>query len=136
MKYDLFTDGAARGNPGLGGAGVYVRDEKGVEVFKFGKFLGHVTNNVAEYQALLLGLKELKKRKILQLRIYADSELMVRQIKGQYRVRNEQLKKIYDQVMEMLIEFEYKIFHIDREKNKFADQLANEAIDERLDEMS
>ncbi len=132
MKYYLYTDGAARGNPGPGGAGVYVTDDKGVHILKRSQFLGHVTNNVAEYSALLLGLEALRKRKIENIVIYSDSELLVCQIKGKYRVKNEQLKKLYDRVMEILVYFRYEIIHIRREKNKVADQLANEAVDKGL----
>lgn len=133
MKYYLYVDGASRGNPGHGGAGAYLINEQDEEVARLTLYLGKVTNNFAEYQALLLGLKEAKKRKIKSLVIYSDSELMVRQINGEYKVKNPTLKKNYDAAMNYLAEFEYDIFHIRREKNKIADELANQAIDDELE---
>ena len=133
MKYALYTDGAARGNPGPSGAGVYITNAKGDDVFKKGYYLGEGTNNVAEYQALIHGLKAAKRKGISQIHIYADSELVVRQIQGKYKVRNENLKKLYIQVIQLLMDFNYRVTHIRREKNKIADRLANEAVDEALD---
>ena len=132
MKYSLYVDGASRGNPGHAGAGAYLADEEGREVASLYQYLGEATNNMAEYAALLLGLKAAKKRKIKFLMILADSELMVRQIQGVYQVKNPTLKKNYDTAMKYLRYFNYTISHIRREKNKIADQLANKAIDEYL----
>jgi len=132
-KYYIYTDGAARGNPGPSGAGVLITDEEGNEVVRLHKFLGKRTNNVAEYAALYLGLSEAKKRRFKEIVVFADSELMVRQIRGEYRVKNEGLKKVYKHVMEMLLNFKYRFYHVRREKNKIADQLANLAIDEALE---
>lgn len=134
MKYHIYTDGAARGNPGPSGAGVLITDEEGNEIARLHKFLGKRTNNVAEYAALYLGLSEAKRRNFKEIVIFADSELMVRQIRGEYRVKNEGLKKLYSHVMEMLSNFKYRFYHVRREKNKIADQLANLAIDEALEE--
>lgn len=133
MKYHIYTDGAARGNPGPSGAGVFITDEHGNEVVRLHKFLGKRTNNVAEYAALYLALSQSKKKHFKEIVIYSDSELMVRQIRGEYRVKNEGLKKLYRKVMELLGYFEYRFYHIRREKNKIADQLANLAIDEELE---
>lgn len=133
MKYHIYTDGAARGNPGPSGAGVLIMDEEGNEIVRLHKFLGKRTNNVAEYAALYLGLSEAKKRHFKEIVIFADSELMVRQIRGEYRVKNEGLKKLYSHVMEILPHFKYRFYHVRREKNKIADQLANLAIDEALE---
>ena len=133
MKIYLYIDGASRGNPGLGGAGAYLADEKGKEIRRLTKYLGIVTNNVAEYAALLLGLKEVQKKKLKDIMIFSDSQLLVRQIQGVYQVKNTILKKKYEEVMKILRNFNYEIFHISREKNKMADQLANEAIDQRLE---
>ena len=134
MKYFLYTDGAARGNPGPGGAGVYLTHESGEEIKKIGIYLGTVTNNVAEYQALLIGiesyLKHVKRPKQSELHICMDSELVVRQVQGQYKVKNPHLQKIFNQVMEKLGSLKYVIRHVPREENDVADQLANEAIDE------
>ena len=135
MKYCLYTDGAARGNPGPGGAGVCLTDENNVVVAVGSRYLGEVTNNVAEYKALILGLKLAKRYQVVELQILSDSELMVRQIQGKYRVKNEQLKKIYNQVMKLLKDFKYQISHIGREKNKVADKLANEALDQKFERL-
>ncbi len=134
MKCHIYTDGAARGNPGPSGAGVFITDEHGNEVARFHKFLGKRTNNAAEYAALYLGLSQAKKRHFKEVVVFSDSELMVRQIRGEYRVKNEGLKKLYKGVMELLKNFKYRFYHIRREKNKIADQLANLAIDEALEE--
>lgn len=133
MKVQLYIDGASRGNPGLGGAGAYMADEDGNEILRLTKYLGTVTNNMAEYAALLLGLKEAKKRKFKEILIFSDSELLVRQVQGVYQVKNAVLKKNHEEVMNILRNFNYKISHVCREKNKIADQLANEAIDQALE---
>ncbi|MBI2645984.1 MAG: ribonuclease HI family protein [Deltaproteobacteria bacterium] len=133
MKVQLYIDGASRGNPGLGGAGAYMADEDGNEILRLTKYLGTVTNNMAEYAALLLGLKEAKKRKFKEILIFSDSELLVRQVQGVYQVKNAVLKKNHEEVMNILRNFNYKISHVRREKNKIADQLANEAIDQALE---
>ena len=133
MKVHIYIDGASRGNPGLGGAGAYLADEEGKEILRLTKYLGTVTNNMAEYAALLLGLKEAKKRKLKEILIFSDSELLVRQVQGIYQVKNAVLKKNHEEVMKILRNFNYKISHVRREKNKIADQLANEAIDQALE---
>ncbi len=129
MKFLIYVDGAARGNPGPAGAGAFITHSDGSEVARLTKYLGETTNNVAEYSALLVALKEAKKRGGKTLAIHADSELMVKQIQGKYRVRSPHLKKFHDDIMGLLKGFHYTIVHIRREKNKIADQLANEAID-------
>ena len=134
LKYYLYTDGAARGNPGPAGAGIYVVDENGNQVGRCCKYLGETTNNVAEYEALLMGLKYAQKEKLKHLTIYADSELMVKQVRGEYRVKNKRLNILYQQVMELLPFFDYRMVHVRRERNKIADLLANEAIDKALAE--
>lgn len=131
MKYHLYIDGAARGNPGPAGAGACLMDEQGKIVESLTKYLGKTTNNIAEYEALLLGLNKAKKKKIKDIHIFSDSELLVRQIQGRYRVLNPNLKKKYDAVMNIVKTFHhFTISHIRRDKNKIADQLANQAIDD------
>lgn len=130
MKYSLYVDGASRGNPGPAAAGVYLINEEAKVVESFGKYLGETTNNMAEYEALLLGLKAAKKKKITKMDIFSDSELLVRQIQGKYRVLNPHLKKKYEEVIHLLKHFTYTIHHVRREKNTLADQLANQAIDD------
>jgi ribonuclease HI len=129
----LFTDGACRGNPGQGGAGAVLMDRNGEVVGKAKKFLGHCTNNIAEYRALILGLEAALERGAAVISIYLDSELLVRQIQGIYRVKNPDLKPLMVEIRDLLDRFEtWKIEHVPRSKNALADGLANEAIDETL----
>jgi ribonuclease HI/probable phosphoglycerate mutase len=130
---NLYTDGACRGNPGYGGAGVVLTDDKGNILGTTGKFLGLCTNNLAEYQALIIGLEEAQRRRCRKLHIFLDSELLVNQIKGTYRVKNDKLKILMGDVRRLLASFNgYVIEHIGRDKNQAADKLANQAIDEAL----
>lgn len=129
----LYTDGACRGNPGVGGAGAVLIDSKGRVICSLKKFLGLCTNNIAEYKALILGLEAAAARKPKRLHIFLDSELLVRQIEGHYRVKHDNLKPLMGKVRDLLSSLEsYTIRHIDRSENKKADALANEAIDEAL----
>jgi ribonuclease HI len=138
MRILGFTDGAARGNPGPGGIGVVLKDESGTILLKEKKFLGNVTNNIAEYTALLECLNHvsalIRKTGIpcTTLVLHSDSELMVRQMKGEYKVKDVVLKKLFSQARKALSssEFEFLIKHVPREKNREADALANESIDE------
>ncbi len=128
---NLYSDGACRGNPGQGGAGAVLVDETGKIVATVRRSLGHCTNNIAEYRALILGLEEALKKRYGRLNIFLDSELLVNQIKGSYKVKNENLKILMFEVRKLLSYFDsYKIEHIDRSQNHMADKLANEAIDE------
>lgn len=125
----IYTDGAARGNPGEAGAGIYIRDSLKILLEK-GVYLGHTTNNVAEYIAFILGLKEAEKLGGNILSLYADSELLVNQIKGTYKVKDKKLKLLFDKAKKHLSKFiQYEIFYIKREENRDADRLANKAID-------
>src|SRR3989338_3319992 len=129
--FRLYTDGAARGNPGPAGAGALLCDSGGRVIAELCEYLGEATNNVAEYRALLLGLKKAAELGGGEIEVLADSELMVRQLSGRYRVKNEGLKPLFQQAVRLLKEFEkYSIRHIDREQNYEADRLANRAIDE------
>jgi len=115
------------GNPGAGGAGVVLKEGEEV-VFKGGKPLGVVTNNVAEYQALIMGLEEAKRKKWEEVTIWSDSELLVRQLTGTYRVRDEKLRGLHERVKELLSFFRsWRIGHIPREENREADRLAKRA---------
>ncbi|MCX5844940.1 MAG: ribonuclease HI family protein [Deltaproteobacteria bacterium] len=133
LAFNLFTDGACRGNPGQGGAGAVLVDEKG-NIFAMAKnSLGLCTNNIAEYRALILGLEEALKRRCRRLHIFLDSELLVNQINGTYKVKNENLKVLMHDVKKLLSQFDsYTVEHVARSKNHIADRLANEAIDEAL----
>ena len=131
MTLLAFTDGAARGNPGEAGIGVIVKDEEGNTVLSLNGYIGKTTNNVAEYTALLTLLTRMKDIQCRRLVVHSDSELMVRQVKGQYKVKNEELKKHHAKVMVLLgsLPFKVQLKHIPREQNKDADMLANIGID-------
>ncbi len=130
----LFTDGASRGNPGQAGAGAVLLGADGEELAARAEYLGVCTNNVAEYRALLLGLDEALARGCQQLAISLDSELIVRQIQGKYKVKNETLLPLYAQVQQRLARLRnWSITHVLRAQNSRADQLANQGIDNRHD---
>jgi ribonuclease HI len=129
----LYTDGAARGNPGPAGAGAVILSPDGHIVAKVGKFLGDSTNNVAEYMGLILGLKRAKAMGIKELEVYSDSELLVRQLAGEYQVKAEHLRPLHDEARALLQGFAFiQVRHISREENAQADAMSNRAIDERL----
>jgi ribonuclease HI len=133
LRTRLFTDGAARGNPGPAGAGAVIISPEGHVVAKVGKFLGDETNNVAEYMGLIIGLKRAKAMGIKELDVLADSELMVKQLNGDYAVKAEHLKPLHDEAKALFKAFsEIEIRHIPREENAQADAMSNRAIDERL----
>ena len=130
--FSLYTDGAARGNPGEAGAGFVLYDSEDQEIAGEGIYLGKCTNNLAEYQALIHGLHLAVQFKPKHLDIYLDSQLIVRQVLGEYKVKNKQLKPLYQQVMDLLAGLvSWRIFHVRRELNKRADELANQGIDYR-----
>ncbi len=129
----LYCDGAARGNPGPAGAGAVIVNPAGHIVAKVGKFLGEETNNVAEYMGLILGLKRAKAMGIKELEVLADSELVVRQVKGEYAVKAEHLQPLHAEAVALFRAFDkIEIRHIPREENGLADAMSNRAIDERL----
>lgn len=129
----IYVDGAARGNPGESGIGVLIMDLEGNEIVRYAHYLGsNFTNNRAEYQALLHAL-QLARAHAQNLQIYSDSQLMVEQMKGNYKVKHPDLKPLYDEAQTHLRNFSKVSFtHVPREQNKIADQLANQAIDEKL----
>jgi ribonuclease HI len=132
-EWVLMVDGAARGNPGEAGCGAVIFDEHGTVVRELSRYLGHATNNVAEYEGLLMGLEALLHMGKKRVRVQSDSQLLVRQLNGQYRVKDEKLQLLFAKAMAMLRQFEeYRIVHIRRELNQLADQLANFAIDHAL----
>ena len=131
-KLIIETDGAARGNPGLAGAGIIIKDETGKRIETIGKFLGVATNNQAEYQALIAGLEAVARHEPASITVRMDSELVVKQMNGEYRVRHPDLVPLYVAANELAaalpeVTFEY----IPRERNPGADRLANVAIDSR-----
>lgn len=129
----LMVDGAARGNPGEAGCGAVITDENGVIVKELSRYLGRTTNNVAEYEGLLMGLKALLKLGQKHIVVQSDSQLLVRQLNGEYRVKDEKLKMLFAQAMRLLRQFgSYRIVHVRREMNKSADRLANRGIDHAI----
>jgi ribonuclease HI len=129
----IHSDGAARGNPGPAGAGAVIVDSDGAVIAEISEYLGETTNNQAEYQALLFALREAHRLGASDVALFADSELMVKQVRGEYRVKNEGLKPLFQEVMKHLnLIGRYTIAHVPREKNKQADKLANQAIDEKI----
>jgi ribonuclease HI len=124
------VDGGARGNPGPAGYGVAIQDASGQPVAELSEYLGHRTNNYAEYQGLLAALRYAAEHQIKALKVISDSELMVRQMKGVYKVRHPELRKLYEQAQMLIRQLEhFEIRHALREHNKTADRLANEAMD-------
>lgn len=131
MKATLFADGAARGNPGPAGAGAILLGERGEVVAELHRALGRATNNVAEYEALILGLEEAKRRGIARIDVRMDSMLVVRQMQGLWRIKHPGLRPLALRAGALLAEFpERTIEHVPREENDRADALANRAIDE------
>ncbi len=129
----LRTDGGSRGNPGPAGAG-FVIEVDGATVCRGGRFLGSQTNNVAEYEALIWGLENVAALGYPEVTVYADSELLVKQVNGQYRVKNEGLKPLFVRAMQLLRGFRrFSVVHVRREQNAEADAMANEAMDARAD---
>ncbi|MBI5530176.1 MAG: ribonuclease HI family protein [Candidatus Doudnabacteria bacterium] len=127
------TDGGARGNPGPAGAGVVFRDEKNNIIAEYKKYLGAQTNNYAEYQALILALQEAGKLGAETLKINMDSELIVRQMQGKYKIKEPTLKLLAADVFKLMHQFKNVEFnHVFRESNKEADKLVNAAIDAAL----
>ncbi len=131
MKLILRTDGASRGNPGPAAAGIVIKNEKGKTVAEFGARLGNMTNNEAEYRALLLGIERAVKLGATALVIQLDSELLIRQLEGQYRVRAGNLKPLHERTKRALANFPHvALAHVPRILNRRADELANEVLDE------
>ncbi|HQU07854.1 MAG: hypothetical protein B7X04_02175 [Parcubacteria group bacterium 21-54-25] len=136
MQFTIHADGGARGNPGPAGAGAVIRDAGGSIVASVSKFLGHRTNNFAEYEAIILAFEQLanlvpeKKRVQVQAIVKMDSELVVKQMRGEYKVKHPVLKQQQAKLKERIATFgEVAFMHVPRAQNKDADFLANEAMD-------
>ncbi len=135
LEFFIYTDGASRGNPGEAGAGVVISDSRGRTIKEIKQFLGVATNNVAEYRAVILALGKALNLGGGRVTLYLDSELVARQLRGEYRVREEHLHPLHREAIDLLNQFlQYNIQCIGREENRRADQLANEAIDQRTQE--
>ena len=123
-------DGASRGNPGPAAYGVVMETAEGAPLAAFSKFLGHATNNFAEYQALLAALGFALEHRHLHLKVISDSELLTRQIEGSYKVKSPDLKPLHERSRELIAKLKaFAIVHLPREQNRQADRLANQALD-------
>ncbi len=131
---NVYCDGGARGNPGPAGIGIVIADESGRDK-KFKKFIGVKTNNQAEYEAVLFALEKIKANynDVQKINFYLDSELAVKQLRGEYKIKNEELGRLLIRIRNFIIKhnFSADFSHVRREKNHQADKLVNEAIDER-----
>ena len=124
------VDGGARGNPGPAGYGVVIEDSHGHRMAEFSRYLGHRTNNHAEYSGLIAALQYALKHNSSGLRVLSDSELMVRQMNGIYKVRSPELRPLFEEARALVRRLKwFRIEHVRREKNADADRLANEAMD-------
>jgi len=127
----LYADGAARGNPGPAALGVVLYDGDGRLLTEFGEYIGRATNNVAEYHALIRGLEAARAAGITVLHVFLDSELLVRQLNGQYRVKSPSLLPLHGQARALLAGFQSaRVEHVGRGGNRRADLLANRALDQ------
>jgi len=135
MKINIYTDGGARGNPGPSAIGVVIIQE-GQPLKKYGEFIGEATNNQAEYQALIFALEKAKllfgkkKAKELEISVFMDSELIVKQMNHEYKIKEKDLQLLFLKIWNIMLDFKQISFkHIRREENKEADKLVNEALD-------
>lgn len=132
-KLIINTDGGARGNPGPAGIGVVIKSEDGLLLYEHGGYIGETTNNVAEYKALIKALEQSASLNGNTLLIRMDSELIVKQMQGIYKIKEPTLQQLAQEVIRLLKQFEHHIFeHVRREYNKEADALVNKAIDTHL----
>ena len=128
----IHIDGASRGNPGEAGFGIHVEDATGKPVAELHGYLGEATNNVAEYQALIHALRYALGKGARRVKIFSDSELIVRQVAGVYKVKHPAMKVLHGEAMALIARFEEaSVSHVPRERNREADRLANRALDER-----
>jgi len=137
-KLIVYTDGGSRGNPGPAGVGVSICDEKGRQIKGYSKDIGIRTNNEAEYEAVIFALQKIKqlfgkeKAKNFEIEMRMDSQLIARQLKGEYKIEEEKLFPLFIKIWNLRMDFgEIKFTEIPREKNKEADRLANEAMDKK-----
>ncbi len=128
-RIEIYVDGGSRGNPGPSGVGVVILDANGKRLKDVSKYIGEATNNIAEYSALLYGLEEALILRADEIVVNLDSELVAKQLTGDYRVKDPGLKPLFERAINMLKSFkDFEIRHIEREKNKEADKLVNRAI--------
>jgi ribonuclease HI len=123
--WHVYIDGASLGNPGRSGAGIVSYDEQGNEVWRESIHLGTMTNNMAEYEALVRALRRAREMAVAMVFVYTDSELVAKQVLGSYRVKNDRLRKYLQEAQDLIADFNgFEIKHIPREKNGLADKLA------------
>ncbi|MDP8259118.1 MAG: ribonuclease HI family protein [Candidatus Aadella gelida] len=129
-RLEIFTDGGSRGNPGPSGVGAVLLNDKGVKISEISEFIGDATNNVAEYVAVICALQEALKIKATEITLHLDSQLVARQLKGQYKVKDRNIRKFFVIADSLIKSFKaVKINEIPREENKEADKLVNNALD-------
>ena len=129
MRWHVNVDGASSGNPGRSGAGIVARDDDGRVVFEKAVFLGEMTNNMAEYEALLYALTSAVERSVKDIAVYTDSQLVANQVTGIYKIKNMTLFEYVKRVKKIIGNFEhFTIQYIPREQNRAADKLAKDAI--------
>ena len=134
--FHIHVDGASRGNPGEAGFGVHVATPAGEEVAALYGYLGRATNNVAEYQALIHALRFALARGAVSVRIFCDSELVVRQMSGRYKVKHPDMVALHREARSLLRRFDsVSLTHVRREQNQDADRLANRALDEKASKL-
>ena len=141
LHYTLYTDGGSRGNPGPSAIG-FVIEGDGIEKKEVGEYIGETTNNVAEYSAVIAGLKKLKsmigsdKAAQATVDVYADSELLVNQVNGKYKIKEEGMQKLFIELWNARLDFsEVKFTHVFREQNKGADRMVNAALDKESNKL-
>jgi ribonuclease HI len=132
-KFLIYIDGAARGNPGVAGIGIIINDEQGQKIRELYKYIGETSNNIAEYTALVYALQEALILGLKDVVIHSDSELLVKQLNGEYRVKNSNLRLYYEQFLHLKTGFNKLVVkQISRDENKKTDKLANQGIDSRI----
>lgn len=133
MRATIFSDGGSRGNPGEAAIGYVIKLEEAT-VFESGQLIGIATNNVAEYTAIIRGIKKAKQLGFNEIEVFVDSQLVEKQVKGEYKVKSPDLKLLYDELKSEIISLKsFEISHVRREFNKRADKLVNEALDKNDD---
>jgi ribonuclease HI len=132
MGWQIYIDGASLGNPGRSGAGIISYDDQGNEVWRESVFLGIMTNNMAEYEALVRALRKAREMAVAIVSVYTDSQLIANQILGSYRVKNDRLRRYLQEAQRLIREFNsFEIRHIPREKNRLADELAKSGAEKQ-----
>jgi ribonuclease HI len=132
MEWHIYIDGASSGNPGESGAGIVVFDNNDNELFRDSIYLGQMTNNMAEYEALIFAVQKAKKSLIKKVSVYTDSLLVTNQIHGKYKVKNTKLRKYVEETKNIIRNFNsFALKYIPREENKIADKLAKDAVNKK-----